>query len=240
MIFYRRLPKIKAMTFDLDDTLYDNRPVIEHLETSIREWMIAHHPVTQHQSQTWWQNLKMDLLHQHPAFIHDVTLWRFTLMKTGLQLLGYSSGEAESAASDGMEEVLRLRNLVSVPDETHRVLSELAQRIPLVAITNGNVDPERIGIQHYFQSVLRAGFDGLSKPYPDLFVKAQAYLALPGQEILHVGDHARTDVYGAKLNGFSACWMNPKFLNLRLLPKMALLPDVEIHQLDELLSLTAF
>lgn len=31
MHFYRPLAPIKAMTFDLDDTLYDNHPVIEKL-----------------------------------------------------------------------------------------------------------------------------------------------------------------------------------------------------------------
>lgn len=28
MLFYRPLASIQALTFDLDDTLYDNRPVI--------------------------------------------------------------------------------------------------------------------------------------------------------------------------------------------------------------------
>lgn len=32
MHFYRQLPVIEAMTFDLDDTLYDNRPVIRRVE----------------------------------------------------------------------------------------------------------------------------------------------------------------------------------------------------------------
>ena len=38
MEFFRRLSGIRAISFDLDDTLYDNRPVIEHAE----QWMVAH------------------------------------------------------------------------------------------------------------------------------------------------------------------------------------------------------
>ena len=32
MEFFRRLHDIRAISFDLDDTLYDNRPVIERAE----------------------------------------------------------------------------------------------------------------------------------------------------------------------------------------------------------------
>ena len=76
---------------------------------------------------------------------HDVSLWRFEQIRQGLMLLGYSETDARIAATDAMLEVHRLRNLVDVPDETHKVLAELAAKIPLVAITNGNVDPEKIG-----------------------------------------------------------------------------------------------
>ena len=38
MEFFRRLGAIRAISFDLDDTLYDNRPVIEHAA----RWMVAH------------------------------------------------------------------------------------------------------------------------------------------------------------------------------------------------------
>lgn len=32
MRFYRPLSPVRAMTFDLDDTLYDNRPVMDKTE----------------------------------------------------------------------------------------------------------------------------------------------------------------------------------------------------------------
>ena len=32
MQFYRRLSAIKAISFDLDDTLYNNRPVMQGIE----------------------------------------------------------------------------------------------------------------------------------------------------------------------------------------------------------------
>lgn len=35
MRFYRQLAPIAAITFDLDDTLYDNRPVIDKTEQEL-------------------------------------------------------------------------------------------------------------------------------------------------------------------------------------------------------------
>ncbi|MGC9421300.1 5-amino-6-(5-phospho-D-ribitylamino)uracil phosphatase YigB [Vibrio sp.] len=234
MHFYRQLQPIQAMTFDLDDTLYDNHPVIRHLEQQIVQWLYQHHPVTASQPMTWWNQLKWQLADHDPWLSHDVTRWRFEQIKQGLQKLGYSPNQAKQAAQEAIEEVLRLRNLVTVPPLTHQVLRSLAQQVPLLAITNGNVDVEQIGLSDYFQLVLKAGPDGRAKPYPDLFSKASQYLQLPASAILHVGDHLVTDVQGAKNNGFQACWYNDRGHTLVANRDAKVLPDVEITDLSQL------
>ncbi|MCG3722309.1 5-amino-6-(5-phospho-D-ribitylamino)uracil phosphatase YigB [Vibrio cincinnatiensis] len=237
MHFYRQLQPIQAMTFDLDDTLYDNHPVIRHLEQQIAQWLYQHHPVTATQSMAWWNQLKWQLASEDPWLNHDVTLWRFEQIRQGLHRLGYSPSQAKQAAEEAIEEVLRLRNLVTVPTLTHQVLRSLAQKRPLVAITNGNVDVEKIGLSDYFQRVLKAGPDGRAKPYPDLFCKARQFLQLPASAILHVGDHLVTDVQGAKENGFQACWYNDHGHTLRASRDAKVLPDVEVNSLSQLSAL---
>ncbi len=234
MQFYRSLSPIEAITFDLDDTLYDNRPVIRYVEEQITQWLHTHHPVTATKPTEWWKALKAQLAKDNPWLLHDVSLWRFEQIRQGLLRLGYSEQDAHQAASYAMHEVHRLRNLVDVPDETHRVLTELAKKWPLVAITNGNVDPHRIGLAPYFQLILRAGPDGHAKPYPDMFVRAQQFLDVPASSILHVGDHPVKDVAGAKRNGFQACWYNDLGYTLRATPKAKVLPDMEINNIGQL------
>ena len=46
MRFYRPLGPVKAMTFDLDDTLYDNGPVIRAAEVSLQDYIVKHYPRT--------------------------------------------------------------------------------------------------------------------------------------------------------------------------------------------------
>lgn len=234
MLIYRNLMPIQAMTFDLDDTLYDNRPVIRHLEQQVASWLQREHPVTATRSLSWWKALKIRVAQDNPWLPNDVTLWRFEQMRQGLIALGYDSRQAEQVASAGIDEMMRLRNRIEIPQETHRVMAQLAAKIPLVAITNGNVDVDKIGLSQYFRQVFKAGPDGYAKPYPDMFDKAREVLGLPAQAILHVGDHLITDVQGARQNGFQACWFNDQGLTLRATPKARILPDVEIHKLSQL------
>ncbi|ELR63234.1 2-haloalkanoic acid dehalogenase [Photobacterium marinum] len=237
MQFYRNLQPLKALTFDLDDTLYDNRPVIHRAEQAMHDWLAEHHPCSHKVERDDWKRLKMELAAEDPMLRHDVTRWRYEVLRVGLMQLGYTRPKAEQAADDGVARVLVVRNQVDVPEETHRVLSALKQKLPLVAITNGNVDAGKIGLGHYFDRVLVAGRDGLAKPEPDMFELAAKALELPASSILHVGDHLVTDVGGAKQNGFQACWYNDQQRELHREPKAKWLPDVEIHSLSQLLEL---
>ena len=235
MQFYRHLGPIQAMTFDLDDTLYDNRPVIRQVEAQMVAWLHKYHPISAIKPLSWWHHIKRQVAQEDDWLPNDVTLWRFRQIEHGLTLLGYEPAQATQAANDAIEEVLRLRSDFTVPQKAHSILGQLAERIPLVAITNGNVDVKRIGLDPYFSLTLKAGPDGYAKPHPDLFQKAAQHLNLPNESILHVGDHLVTDVLGAKNSGFSACWFNEGEEDIFNLTKAKVLPDVEVKCLKDLL-----
>ncbi|TFH89875.1 5-amino-6-(5-phospho-D-ribitylamino)uracil phosphatase YigB [Vibrio ouci] len=238
MKFYRHLNPIKAMTFDLDDTLYDNRPIIRRVEAQMAQWMHQHHPVSATKPLGWWHELKMRLAQQDSWLLNDVTLWRFKQIESGLMELGYPQAQATQAANEAVEQVHRLRSDFTVLLEAHQVLEQLASRLPLVAITNGNVDVEKIGLAPYFSLVLKAGPDGYAKPHRELFDKAQSFLSLPAGNILHVGDHLISDVAGAKRSGFQACWFNDQGQDIYACSKSRTLPDVEVNRLHQLLLLS--
>ncbi len=237
MKFYRRIAPVKAMTFDLDDTLYDNYPVIVRMERELLSWLKHHHPAVAHMDKTDWFALKQRVVQQQPELKSDVTLWRLVQLNQAFSQVGYDNEAAHTAAQAAVEVALDWRNRFEVPQQSLDVLAELGQEIPLVAITNGNVDLDRIGLTPYFQQVLKAGADGSAKPAPDMFTKAQQFLDLPSEHILHVGDHLVTDVQGAKLAGFAACWFNDMNKNVITQAKTRTLPDIEINNLQSLLAL---
>ncbi len=235
MKFYRPLRPIHAITFDLDDTLYDNLPVIMRMEAEVLAWLHREHPETMRLTAQDWRQLKYQVKQYHPHIDHDVTLWRQRQLELGFTQLGYSPQAAESAARHGVEYALSWRNRVEVPQATHEVLAQLQQRLPLVAITNGNVDIEKIGLSQYFVNTWYAGKDGAAKPHPDLFQRASQDLAIAPSAILHVGDHLVTDVQGAVHNGYQSCWFNGDRKSVYQARKARALPDVEITHLEQLL-----
>ena len=236
MQFYRQLGQINALTFDLDDTLYDNHPVIVRAEQAMFDWLAQLLPASMVISRDNWQHLKQQLAAVDSSLIHDVSAWRYEALKINFMQLGWRLKDAELAARQGLALVLVERNKVDVPAETHRVLALLSAKLPLVGITNGNVDPQQIGLAHYFSAIYQAGRDGLAKPKADLFTCAIDHLNIPAEQILHVGDHLHTDVFGAKQQGLHACWYNDQ---QRVLTSTTgnCLPDIEISALAELLPL---
>ncbi len=88
-----------------------------------------------------------------------------------------------------------------------------------------------------FSHILKAGPDGRSKPYPDMFDKAAALLDLPHEKILHVGDHLVTDVEGAVSSGLQACWINLDSRSLFEEGETRVMPHIEITDLSKLIEL---
>lgn len=237
MQIYRRINTIKALSFDLDDTLYDNHPVIRKVESEMATWLHTHHPISANYSLQQWKDIKFHLADANPELKHDVTAWRQQQIEQGLKQLGYDDHKAKLAAENGIKHALWLRNQVDVPLETHQTLQALSKVFPLVAITNGNVNVSKIGLDRYFQLVLKAGPNGRAKPYSDMFNTTAQFLNLPPSQILHVGDHPISDIRGAITSGFASCWINMRSRTVIRERQMCRLPDIEIQDIRDLLKL---
>lgn len=237
MKFYRPLAAIKAITFDLDDTLYDNYPVIRKTTAESHAALQGFHPALQEFTQEAYQALRDELLRREPEIYHDVSEWRRRSVELAMLNAGLPPEQAFSGAAQVMTVFHQWRSEVEMPEETHQTLKLLAEKVPLVAITNGNAQPEKMGIADYFQFALRAGPDGRAKPWQDMYHLAAERLNIAPQHILHVGDDLTTDVTGSLRCGMQACWINLRQGNLMHINDARLLPHVEISQLASLTSL---
>lgn len=234
MQFFRRLQDIRAISFDLDDTLYDNRPVIENAEQWMVDYMRDHYLASAMYDRAWWQRLKHELQHADPSLHDDVSRCRLLMLQTGLQRGGMPIAEAEQQARQVFAQFLEIRSQVVVPQASLEVLKRLSRHFPLVVITNGNVLLERIGLDGQFKHVLKAGNGRKMKPAPDMFRLMAARLQLAPQQILHVGDDVTTDVFGAIRNGYQAAWFNSQGQDWRTLHT---LPHLMLQDIRDLLTL---
>lgn len=237
MKFYRPLKRIEAITFDLDDTLYDNYDVIRRTDAETLKFMQGFHPALADVAPDTVRLMRTELLAQDAEIYHDVTQWRRQAVLLAMTRAGLSRREAEQGTAATMETFAQWRSKIFVPQENHDALAALAERWPLVAITNGNADPHACGLAQYFQFTLRAGEHGRAKPYADMYKKASLKLDLPLEQILHVGDDLTTDVAGSVRCGMQSCWINLREGDLMHIRDARLLPHIEISQLASLTAL---
>ncbi len=234
MRIYKSLAPIRALSFDLDDTLYANPEVIARAELAMQQSIARQLPDFVDNNPQYWHQLRWQLAEQKPEIRHDVSQWRLTALEQGLTAAGISNCVAMDIAQYAMDAFLNVRTNIQLAPEVRPILQQLAAKFPLVAITNGNANLAKMGIADLFAVSLRAGPDGRMKPFPDMFLKAASQLGLPTKQILHIGDHPVSDVVGALNAGYQAAWMD-KFCRPSI--RLQVLPHLAISELNQLLEL---
>jgi putative hydrolase of the HAD superfamily len=233
MIVFNSLKEIKAISFDLDDTLYDNAPIIEKAEQWYQK-MLAEHPFFIGKELPTHEQLKQELWKANHAIIDDVTKCRKKILYRRFLSAGLESEDAEFNAELMMKKFIEIRSELLVPEDSIAVLKKLKKKYSLIALTNGNVDIDKIGISPLFDVYLRASETLRAKPAADLFIEAAHRLNIDVRNILHVGDDPTTDVLGAKHANSMSCLVN--ISSHDPWPYIKVLPDIEIKSLDELES----
>jgi len=247
MKFYKNLSNIKAISFDLDDTLYSNRPVMQAIEKKMIAYFsnldILQHQISEQKKlldQHFWSDFRRQAIYKQPDLVHDVVQDRLATYRLGFISLGLTEDVSEKQAQIALAYFIQLRSDFIVPEQSKRLLANLSQKYPLVAISNGNVDTKALGISQYFQYIYHAGrqVDGTllkQKPANDMFNLACQQLAIKSSQLLHVGDCGRADIKGALLAGCQTAWLFCYDVG----QPISVLPHLEIttiNQLEQLFS----
>jgi len=195
---------IRAITFDLDDTLWPFAPIALKIESALDAFFREYSPQTARMYPPERMNaLRVRVWGEHPELAYDVHALR---QLTILQALRDS--DADPALLEGACEVfLRARNEVEFYPDALAALVRLGARMPMAAVTNGNADLGRIGLDHLFGFRLSACEFGAAKPEPGIFHAACEHLGYAPSEVLHVGDSIEADVLGAARAGLRTCWI---------------------------------
>ena len=197
---------IRALTFDLDDTLWDNREVIMTAEKTLHDWLVDHYPrLTERYSLEDMRRMRIDLLRRQPYLRNAITELRIQSLKQVARSVGYSDDLAEDAFAVFME----ARHRVTLYDDVTPALQSLRKAgYQLGSLTNGNADVHRLGIADLFDFSLTAESVGRAKPHPRLFEEACRQSGVLPTELAHVGDEAGTDLAGGLAAGVNVIWMN--------------------------------
>ncbi|MBN8728369.1 MAG: HAD family hydrolase [Xanthomonadales bacterium] len=219
---------ILAISLDLDDTLWPVAPAISAAEEALDAWLRRHHAEV---ARRWplqaLRELREDIAARHPHLAHDFTAQRRLTLAQAFGACGFGDEHVEEA----YEVYFAARNRVECYADAIPALVALAARLPVVSISNGNADLERIGLRGHFAHCISAREEGVAKPHPAIFLGACARLGIDPAHVLHVGDDPLLDVAGAQRAGLRAAWLNRS----DAAPVEGVEPDLVVRDLGELL-----
>jgi putative hydrolase of the HAD superfamily len=196
---------LRAILFDLDDTLWDCGAVILRAEQAMLEFLCREYPrVTERHGLTSMRELRAQVGLEHPAMRHDFTWLRLEALRRHAREAGYPDAMAEAA----FEVFYRARNDVVLYDDVRPTLDRLVRSHRLFAISNGNASLRAIGLDAYFEAALTAREAGVLKPDPRIFDQLLRRAGLAPDEVVHVGDDQEADVEGARGAGVLPIWLN--------------------------------
>lgn len=197
--------RVDAITLDLDDTLWPFAPIGARIERTLHDWFLARSPATAARFPIEAMRELRNRIHaEHPQHAHDLGLLRRLTIERALR----ESGSDPALAAEAHALFLDERNRVDFHPEVPAALRELAALRPLAALSNGNADLGRIGIDHLFRFRLGAREFGRAKPDAAIFLAACERFGAEPAHVLHVGDHPEQDALGAQRAGLRSAWIN--------------------------------
>jgi putative hydrolase of the HAD superfamily len=225
-------PSLKAVLFDVDDTLFDRRAAVQEILYSI----VRKLPEV-------FANIEKNKVYEAFREADEVARLEFerglagevvrdTRSRMFLKILGLPLKYGDIVTELYIEAYPGINAPVK---DAKNVVEILSDEFMLGIISNAFPDTqynklEGIGLRDKFEIILLSEEIGIRKPDREIFLKAANLLDIKPGECVFVGDSYTSDVIGAKRSGMKACWFN--FDNKEICG--AVIPDYEISELSEL------
>jgi putative hydrolase of the HAD superfamily len=209
---------IKAVCFDLDDTLYDYE---EYAEAGLRS------AADRLESRTG-QRYHEELLSMY--FEEGITEGTFDRLLDRHDLPAHLTGELVEAYHSSSEPL-------SPYEDTEAVLSKLSEAVPVGLLTDGRGGREklrRLGLEEFFDAVLVTPTIGYSKQEPEVFDAILSDLWVSAEDAVYVGDDPRFDFRIPNEFGMTTVRLRRGRHADREPQTADAVPDLEIDRLGEL------
>ena len=227
------MKSIRAISLDLDGTLWNVFPTLAHAEATVYEHIEQHFPrITEHYSVEELAQKRETLFYELPEIRHDFTKLREILFSRILTECGYDNSHTPTLLAMFMAE----RNNVDLFPDVVPALRKLSQHYPIVSFTDGNSDVHEIGIGEYFVEHVNAVMIGTLKPDTKGFFTVCDLVGSEPAETLHIGDHPEYDMLGARNAGMQTMWIK-RDIATAYAWNQDFSPDYCVRTLDEAVQL---
>lgn len=201
------MDNVKAISLDLDDTLWEIMPIIVRAEQKVHTFLANEYPrVTERFDIVAIRAVRTEVVQRHPGIEHDFTEMRRLTYAFVLRHCDYDESDAQRV----LQVFLDARHELELFPDVLPALQTLSEKFPLIALSNGNADVDRLPLSQFFSHSVNARDVGVLKPHPKIFGAACDLLNLNADEVLHIGDHPVEDIKGAADFGMRTVWINRK------------------------------
>jgi 2-haloalkanoic acid dehalogenase type II len=197
--------RVRAITIDLDDTLWPIWPTIARAEAVLQAWLDERAPATAAlgRDKDTLREVRNQMATLRPDMAHDMS----ALRRESIRLLLNRAGEDPALAEPAFEAFFAERHRVELYEDALPALVKLASHFPVVALSNGNADVHRAGLGVHFHAALSAQGFGVGKPDVRIFHAGAEAAGVAPHQVLHVGDDAHLDGVGALDAGMQFAWV---------------------------------
>tara|TARA_B100001741_G_scaffold147241_1_gene121529 strand:+ start:2886 stop:3590 length:705 start_codon:yes stop_codon:yes gene_type:complete len=200
--------KIRVITFDLDDTLWDNVPTITKAEIETRKWIENKVGKIDWGDLNDFLNLREELIKEDESIKWDISKLRKEIFRRKLAHITPEKYR-NKLVEDAFAVFISRRHEVKLFDGVEIALKQLSKNFLLGVLTNGNADIFRFNIGKYFSFSVSSLEAKNSKPNRAHFDKAIEIMEnITFDEILHIGDHQVNDILAAYNLGIESLWFN--------------------------------
>ncbi len=225
--------RIKAITFDLDNTLWNTNDVILAAENALYSWLKEHATrLTDRFNPNDLRAQRLALIKRKPDLSHQISQLRIESLKLSLIEVGYNKSESGKLSTLAFDFFYAERQKVKPFPQVEKTLATLKKHYHIGSVTNGNANLTMVGLDKYFDFSLSAEQVGANKPSSKIFGAALHSANCEKHELIHVGDHPIDDIIGAKDFGFHTIWVNYAMNEWDLEEK----PTQEVKQFNDLIS----
>jgi putative hydrolase of the HAD superfamily len=213
---------IKAVLFDLDETLLDRTATVEaYLKDQCQRYNLNRLAFKAYRDRF----IELD---EH-GYADKHKVFRTLIMEFDLP------ASVEQLVADFRHNAWK--DCKTFPD-AERVLRQLRTRgYRLGIVTNGSIVSQRAkllssGLAELVEEVLISAEEKVKKPDVEIFVRAAERLSVRVEESVFVGDNPQTDIAGAHAAGMKTVWLNR---HLAWPEDLSVVPDYTLSSLAELL-----
>lgn len=225
---------IKAILFDVDDTLYD-------LSLPFKEAFREFFPGEEIDLEgAFLASRKYSDLIYDRSLRGEISMEEMYIYRLGNAFRDYGKIIDGPTALQFQSVYEKRQHEIRMTEEMEQMLDKLSRKMTLGIITNGPSEHQRdkiraLGVERWIpmERIWISGDLGVGKPHREIFEAARAKLGLSPEELCFVGDAYGHDILGAKNAGWKAVWFNHRGRQAT----GEVTPDYEVRSEQELIAL---